>query len=113
MVRVPRGYRRAANGRLVKTTKKKGKKKGRKKGKGVKQAVTHARKQATHATSAAKKEATRLTNMILRKLKQKQRGKGIGKLAITGLKTLGPAIAAGLVSDLVVNKLIKGKGLRM
>ena len=110
MVRVPRGYRRAANGRLVKTTKKKGKKKGRKKGKGV---VSHARKTATHATSAAKKEATRLTNMILRKLKQKQRGKGIGKLAITGMKTLGPAIAAGLVSDLVVSKLIKGKGLRM
>ena len=41
---------------------------------------------------------------------RRKTGKGIGALALMGAKTFGPAIAAGLVNELILKKLKKGRG---
>eukprot|EP00942_MAST-04A_sp_MAST-4A-sp1_P009911 g9911.t1 len=41
---------------------------------------------------------------------RKKTGKGLGSLAIKGAKTFGPPIVAGLLSELILKNLKKGKG---
>jgi len=48
-----------------------------------------------------------------KKTKKKHTGRGVGALAMGAMKTLGPAIAAGLFSDMLVSNLKKGNGLRL
>jgi len=41
---------------------------------------------------------------------RKKTGKGLGSLAVMGAKTFGPPIIAGLLNELILKKLKKGKG---
>lgn len=45
-----------------------------------------------------------------KKTGKKKTGKGLGSLAVMGAKTFGPPIVAGLLSELILKKLKKGKG---